>query len=244
MSGRLRLPGHPGPASRAAFANGPLRAAPALPSPGPARCGLRRSAQGRGGAGERGDSETEVNPDRKPGKVKSHSAFACPLPSVFLARNHQRLFLPGPDPAKPRGSANLTRFRFHVCFLCRLLFLGKSGRRRDRWAGACVSPAVCPPVEPGPPPGTRVRAARGPPGGRLPTRAGGAKESSRRLSAKAGAEHRRLPAARPWPAPSGGGTWSVPPQRRAGRSGHSPGTRSVMSARCPGPAAPDDGGTW
>lgn len=73
-----------------------------------------------------------VKPNRKLEKVKFYKAFSCPsLVSLswtgFILRVY---FYPVPDPAKPWGSANLTRFRFHLCFLCNLLFLGKRGSQK------------------------------------------------------------------------------------------------------------------
>lgn len=52
------------------------------------------------------------------------SLFSWP---EFILRDYFYLV---PDPAKPWGSANLTRFRFHLCFLCKLLFLGKRGNQK------------------------------------------------------------------------------------------------------------------
>lgn len=52
------------------------------------------------------------------------SLFSWP---EFILRDY---FYPVPDPAKPWGSANLTRFRFHLCFLYNLLFLGKRGHQK------------------------------------------------------------------------------------------------------------------
>ena len=60
-------------------------------------------------------------------KVKFYYAFLVLRLSLFfwprfIPRDY---FYSLPDPAKPHGSANLTRFRFHLCFLCTLLFLGR-----------------------------------------------------------------------------------------------------------------------
>lgn len=50
-----------------------------------------------------------------------HRLSLAPWPG-FILRDY---FYTAPDPAKPWGSANLTRFRLHLCFLYNLWFLGK-----------------------------------------------------------------------------------------------------------------------
>lgn len=134
----------------------------------------------------------------------------------------------------------MTRFRFHVCFLCRLLFLGKSGRRKG-WLGWCLLLSnTCPPVDLGlpsaPPPDTCAGWQEAHPVEGFPDGGGGAKASSSPVALlRPRAEHRLLSAVRPDPVGAGEARGVSPPSERAGWSEAQPGnTVSDAAITVPG----------
>lgn len=79
------------------------------------------------------DLERRTHIKQEVGKSEIASCFPIlplslsPWPG-FILRGY---FYPVPDPAKPWGSANLTRIRLHLCFLYNLLFLGKGAHHKE-----------------------------------------------------------------------------------------------------------------